>query len=217
MDVEDDLLHDIESLTDNLITIYERWKDIEAGVDISCPGSGLHAELRRKSRRGRPKYVLKREQLLFLYELRLTWTNIAAMYGISRRTMYNICMYNIKSELGLTQIDCPRFSTISDVELVSVVSEVKREFPDIGQTMLKGILGSRGIYVPTSKLRDCLSEVDSVNTALRWSLPISRRVYSVPHANLLHRWKPQINQVSALIGAWQDSQQCLVCINMYLN
>ena len=67
-------------------------------------------------------------------------------------------MYNIRSELGLTQIDCPRFSTVSDVELVSVVSEVKQEFPDIGQTMLKGILESKGIYVPTSRLCDCLSD-----------------------------------------------------------
>ena len=212
MDVEDDLLHDIESLTDNLITIYERWKDIEAGVDISCPGSGLHAELRRNGCRGRPKYVLKREQLLFLYELRLTWTNIAAMYGISRRTMYNI-----RSELGLTQIDCPRFSTISDVELVSVVSEVKREFPDIGQTMLKGILESRGIYVPTSRLRDCLSEVDPVNTALRWSLPISRRVYSVPHANSL--WHIDGNHklirlvLQLVLGKTHNSAKCVqTCI-----
>ena len=70
IDVEDDLLHEIGSLTDNLTTLYERWKDIEAGVNISCPSSGLHAELRRNGCRGRPKlYVLKREQLLFSYEL----------------------------------------------------------------------------------------------------------------------------------------------------
>ncbi len=68
---------------------------------------------------------------------------------------------------------------------MSIVSEIKCDFPDIGQTMLKGILDSRGIYVPTTRLRDCLSEVDPVNTALRWTLPISRRVYSVPHANSL--------------------------------
>ena len=82
-------------------------------------------------------------------------------------------------------MECPRFSQISQQELLSIVTEVKREFPDIGQTMLKGILKSRGIYISTARIRDCLSEVDPINTALRWSLPISRRVYSVPHANAL--------------------------------
>ncbi len=174
MDMAEELVRDVDTLTENISTIYDRRKDIEAGVDITCPSSGLFAELRRNGSRGRPKYIISREQLLFLHELRLTWTKIATMYGVSRRTMYNI-----RSELGLTQIECPRFSTISNGELVSIVSEIKCDFPDIGQTMLKGILDSRGIYVPTTRLRDCLSEVDPVNTALRWTLPISRRVYSV--------------------------------------
>ena len=51
--------------------------------------------------------------------------------------------------------------------------------------MLKGMLESRGVNISTTRLRECLSEVDPVNTALRWSLPISRRVYSVPCANAL--------------------------------
>ena len=153
---------------------------MEAGIDLSCPSSGLMAELRRNGMRGRPKFVIKREQLLFLCELRFTWTKIAAMYGVSRRTMYNI-----RCELGLTGSVNPRFSVISDEELTAIVTEIKHEFPDNGQSMLRGMLESRGIYIPTARLRDCLSDVDPINTAMRWSLLISRRVYSVPFSNSL--------------------------------
>ena len=170
----------MEGLLTNLQTIYDRWKDIEAGVDLSRPGRGLCAELRRDGRPGRPKFIIRREQLLFLHELRFTWTKIATMYGMSRRTMYNI-----RCELGLTSANSPRFTVISDSDLKAIVTEIKQEFPDIGQTMLKGMLESRGVNISTTRLRECLSEVDPVNTALRWSLPISRRVYSVSCANAL--------------------------------
>ena len=123
----EELVRDVDTLTENISTIYDRWKDIEAGVDVTCPSSGLFAELRRNGSRGRPKYIISREQLLFLHDLRLTWTKIAAMYGVSRRTMYNI-----RSELGLTQIECPRF------------------YYSYSYTNNKAI--------PTTRLRDCLSE-----------------------------------------------------------
>lgn len=102
------------------------------------------------------------------------------MYGVSRRTVYNI-----QCELGLTSLSTPRFTDVSNSELGGIVTEIKQGFPDIGQSMLKGMLESRGVHIPTARLRECLSEVDPVNTALRWSLPISRRVYSVPFANAL--------------------------------
>lgn len=175
-----DLLSAVEDLTRSMHLIHDRWQDIEAGICLSCPSSGLCAEIQYSGERGRPKYIIKREQLVFFRELRFTWTKIASMFGISRRTMYNI-----RSELGLTESQFPRFSVISDNDLKSIVSDIKQGMPDIGQSMLKGALESRGIYIPTTRLRDCLSEVDPINTALRWSLPINRRVYSVPHANAL--------------------------------
>lgn len=170
----------LEDLSASIGDIYDRWRDIEVGVNISSPSSGLSAELRRTVMRGRPKYIIRREQLVFLWELRFTWTKISKMYGVSRRTLYNI-----RCEFGLTELQCPRFSVISDQELRSIVAEIKHELPDIGQTMLKGVLESRNIYIPTTRLRDCLSDVVPVNTTLRWSLPISRRIYSVPGSNAL--------------------------------
>ena len=140
---------------------YDQWRVIEVGINIVSPSSGLSAELSFTGRPGRPKYIIRREQLVFLRELRFTWTTISKMYGISRCTLYNI-----RHDFGLTEFDFPRFSVISDHELRSIVAELKCEHPDIGQTMLKGLLEARGIYVPTTRLRECLSEVDPVNTTL---------------------------------------------------
>ena len=91
----DDLMGDVDTLSQSLSHIRERWKDIEAGVDTLNPSTGLQAELRHNGSRGRPKFIIKREQLLFLHDLRLSWTNIAVLFGVSRRTMYNV-----RSELG---------------------------------------------------------------------------------------------------------------------
>ena len=175
-----DLLSNIEDLTSSLLVVYDRWRDIEAGISISSPSSGLKAEREYTGQRGRPKYIIKREQILFLRELRFTWTKIALMYGVSRRTMYNI-----RSDLGLIGSQFSGFSNISDDDLKLVIRQIKQEMPDLWQSMLRGVLESRGIHVPMIRVRDCLSEVDPINTALRWAAPIHRRVYSVPCPNAL--------------------------------
>ena len=67
----------------------------------------------------------------------------------------------------------------------AVSSNIKQIMLDIGQSMLKGVLSSRGIEIPTVMLRECLAELDPINAALRSTGPISRRAYSVPHPNAL--------------------------------
>ncbi|XP_065913263.1 uncharacterized protein [Dysidea avara] len=163
-----------------LHAIQDRWRDVEAGISVFSPRSCLRAEKQYTGMCGRPKYAIKQEQLMFLHELRLTWTTIAAMFGISRRTMYNI-----RAEFGLVGTEYTAFSDISDEDLKTAVSDIKQIMPDIGQSMLKGVLSSRGIEIPTVRLRECLAELDPINTALRWAGPISRRAYSVPHPNAL--------------------------------
>ena len=71
-----------------------------------------------------------------------------------------------------------------DEDLRAVVRDIKVGMPDIGQS-IRGVLDSRGIHVPTTRIRQCLSDVDPINTALRWASPITRRAYSVPHPNAL--------------------------------
>ena len=110
--------------------------------------------------RGRPKYIIRKEQVVFLRELRFAWTMIGSMYGVSRRTMYNI-----RSRHGLTSSEFPVFTNISDDDLRDEISDVKREMPDLGQSMVKGVLESRGIHVSTTRIRECLFLVDPINTS----------------------------------------------------
>lgn len=175
-----DFLSDLEDLADSLILVRDRWHDIEAGIQVSSPSSGLKAEKEYTGQRGRPKYIIKQEQIIYLRELRFTWTKIAQMYGVCRRTMYNI-----RSNFGLVGSEFSGFSTISDEDLKALICDIKKEMPDVGQSMLKGVLESRGVHVPMIRIRECLSEVDPINTALRWATPIHRRAYSVPYPNAL--------------------------------
>lgn len=154
-----------------------RWYDIESGVSPFSPGGTLKAEFDRSGGR-RPKFVIQKEQLMLLRELRFTWSTIAKMYGVSRRTIYNIRMNH-----SLLNAHFPAFTEISDDELEIVIADIKKEMPDVGQTMLRGILESKGIHVSTTRIRECLSNLNPSNS--QWPRPIRRRVYSVPYPNSL--------------------------------
>ena len=69
--------------------IEDRWVDIESGVSSSAVDT-LRAQRQYTGGRGRPRYIIKLEQLVFLRDIRFTWSTIAVMFGVSRRTMYNI-------------------------------------------------------------------------------------------------------------------------------
>ena len=114
--------------------------------------------------------------MIFLREIGLTWTRIAVLYGISRKTLYNI-----RSEMGLIGLTSNVSSQISDVELQSIICDIKRIMPEAGQNMLRGVLQSKGIHVSMVRIRDSIAQVDPVNTALRWAKPRNIRIYSVPH------------------------------------
>jgi hypothetical protein len=172
-----ELVSAMEGLATLLQLIYDRWRDFEAGISFTRPGNGLFVEKESTGRRGRPKYVIKEEQMIFLRELRLTWTIISEMYGISRRTMYNI-----RSGFGLVGSSITGFTNISNTDLRCLIHEIKQEMPHIGVRMLRGVLESRGYHIPTTRLRDTLEELEPLT---QWSAPIRRRVYSVPYPNAL--------------------------------
>ena len=174
-----ELLVIIEDLVKLLKKIEDRWVDIESGVSSSSIDV-LKAQRQCTGGRGRPRYIIRLEQLVFLREIRFTWSAIAVMFGISRRTMYNI-----RSEFGLIDTEFAGFSDVTDVQLKSLIQDIRQEMPEIGQSMLRGVLNARGVYVSMVRLHDCLSEMDPASAALRWASLIHRRVYSVPHPNAL--------------------------------
>lgn len=61
----------------------------------------------------------------------------------------------------------------------------KKDFSDLGERLLLGILHSRGISCSRETLRQVVHDVDLINTALCCNAKLCRRTYSVPGPNTL--------------------------------
>lgn len=128
--------------------------------------------------RGRPRFVISREQLLHLASMSFTWTQIAGIFGVSRNTVYRR-----RLEYGLHDT---RMENITDAALRSVLLHIQREFPAMGEVMVWGRLQSMGFVVRRERLRRAIRELDPLHTALRWRGHLTnRRPYSVPGPNSL--------------------------------
>ena len=113
------------------------------------------------------------EQMCYLRSIGLTWTKISSIFGVSRMTPYLK-----RKEAGI--LDDFNFSIISDDDLIAKVKEIKNLMPDIGESMLGGILRSNGICVQRHRIRKALHIVDPIKIALRWHDKVKCRTYSVP-------------------------------------
>ena len=139
---DQELLNVLETVSDlvkDLECIYEQWTDIEAGVGAST--ASYRAPRVKCDGRGRPKVVIEEEKIEFLRELRFNWTQIADIFGVSRRTLYTV-----RSQYGM--LGESSFTDISDQDLQHHVQDIK---PEIGYNMMKGVLRSRGIHASISR------------------------------------------------------------------
>ena len=110
-----DTLTTVSGLLKDLEEINARWICIESGVSANtsrCPYRALR--VKSDSGRGRPKVIIDQEKIEFLRELRFSWTQIAALFGVCRRTLYTV-----RSEYGMIG-DQHNFTSISDQELHDV-------------------------------------------------------------------------------------------------
>lgn len=104
-----------------------------------------------------------------------TWTKISRMLGLSRSTLYR----------RLEEYDIPKDdrTDISANQLDDIVKEIKTNFPNDGEVMLKGHVLSQGIKVSRSSLRAAIHRVDHENTVRRSSNVVNRRVYHAEQPN----------------------------------
>ena len=71
------------------------------------------------------------------------------------------------------------YSTITDHELDSIVSQIKHEFPNSGYRLMHGNLLSRGIRLQQMRIRESLLRVDPEGVAIRWGSALERRKYTI--------------------------------------
>lgn len=135
---------------------------------------------------GRPREEISLEDVELLHSLWFTWTKIAQLLGVSRSTLYRrLEEEEISTSMTYTDID--------DRELDQLVYRIKLAHPYDGERLLARHLISEGVMIPRARLRDSIHRVDPVNTALRRSVVVRRRVYYAEGPNYVwqsHQWEP---------------------------
>ena len=122
--------------------------------------------------RGRPRFDINADQLEYLESLSFSWIDIASMFGVSRMTIYRRGL-----EYGMIQ-------DIEDEELMVLLQEMRAEFHEMREVMVRGQLRALGYKVTRERLRTIIRATDP--TALRATTgPIARRLYNVPGPNSL--------------------------------
>jgi hypothetical protein len=136
-----------------------------------------------ESMNGRPKKNITREEMEHVYEIYKSWTQVAAHFGVSAKTIQR------RRETGMTVStrSGPRCtnSNISHDQLCTVIREILNILPNAGESYLSGACRSRGIHVQRYRLREAINIVDPVSRALRRTVSIVRCQYSICAPNSL--------------------------------
>ena len=128
--------------------------------------------------RGRPPYVISREQLLFLLEHGFTQCSIAKMLGCCART--------VRRRISDLQLDSyVLFSDIDDQFLDMTVQDIQRQYPNWGEKSIHGHFSSVGLKLKRWRIRESLRRVCPSAVKERFQLAIRRRQYRVPCPNSL--------------------------------
>ena len=93
--------------------------------------------------------------------LRFSWTKIAEIVGISRRTLYRRL-----SEWDLS-IDI-NYSVLSDSELDRLVAEAKMMNPQYGEILLMAHLNTCSVRIPRSRLRASIHRIERFHRGRGW-------------------------------------------------
>ena len=113
---------------------------LEALIEVSC---ALEFEVERSHcrRRGRPCFPISKEQLLFFVQHNFKVTEIARLFGCSRRT--------VERRMQEYHISGPRscYSRISDSDLQETIGTLCSRNPNLGEKSIDGLLRAQGIIV----------------------------------------------------------------------
>lgn len=169
-----------ESLLNELLScLSEVYSDLEGQFDqvVSIPNTSYLPSIVQGGGRGRPKFDIKADQLEYLRSLSFSWTEISAMLGISRMTLYRR-----RIEYGMLRDG----RSIDYDELLVLLREMRVDFPDMGEIMVRGRLRALGFNVTHQKIRNAIRETDPINSALKATTgPVIRRTYNVAGPNSL--------------------------------
>ena len=143
-----------------------------------CQIAALQQHETEQRSRGRPPFVISREQLLFLIEHGFTQCAIAKMFGCSARTVRRrITDLQLESYL--------HFSDIDDQLLDMTVEDIQKQYPKWGEKSFHGHFSSVGFKLQRWRIRDSLRRVSPLALKERFQQAIHRREYQVANPNSL--------------------------------
>ncbi len=85
-----DLDASFEELMGHLRAFYQKWKDYESVLESHSSLFSSQISVSRVSTAGRPKFAISKDQLVYLSSLSFKWTEIAALLGVSRMTLFRL-------------------------------------------------------------------------------------------------------------------------------
>ena len=112
-----------------------------------------------RSSRGRPRFDITREQLIYLASMSFTWTGIAKMLGVSRMTIY-------RRRVEYSLVEDPRVVP-TDAQLHTAIRDIQAGQPEVGQVMIMGHIRSMGYRVTRERLRQEIRSSDPLHSILR--------------------------------------------------
>lgn len=161
-----------------LWSISQQWENYIDEIQSQWSRNSYQVPLVISTSPGRPRFDISQEQLVYLHSLSFSWSQIAAILGVSRMTLYRR-----RAEFGM--LGSPS-QVIGDEQLHSMVREMHSFQPGLGEVMIWGRIRSQGFNVTRARLRHAIRSTDPLHTALRWRGNLSvRHPYSVPGPNSL--------------------------------
>ena len=167
-------LHRLFSSIEGTLLDYSR-EDDNIGISFVSETTGHNR---------RPKIEVSKEIIERLFEIHSSWQTVASILGISVRTLRR---RRTEFQMPVSNPIGPRitYSEINEEDLLNNVREIIDTLPDAGESYVIGSLRSRGIFIQRHRIRDAINKIDPVGRALRKSVSVLRRVYSVPAPNSL--------------------------------
>ncbi|XP_064384818.1 uncharacterized protein LOC135333721 [Halichondria panicea] len=170
----------LKEIMDSCVLLKTMWYTRLDELDAHTDGGYQVPQVARRVGRGRPQLFICQDQLEYLCSLNFTWTEISKLLGVSRMTIYRR-----RREFGILDVHSAARS-ISDSDLRTKLQQVRREMPNMGETLVIGRLRSLGYAVTRQRVRNAIHATDPLNAALRWrGILTARRPYSVPSPNSL--------------------------------